>query len=101
MYADDTTLVFTLENCGALNNIAVIEDEINREITIISHWLHSNMLLLNTTKSKFMVFVKWNMVFKCSYLHIIQSLFLLLIYNNVQYVLNYVKFLIYQNKFKN
>ena len=33
MYADDTTLVSTLENFGALNNIAVIEDEINREIT--------------------------------------------------------------------
>ena len=58
MYADDTTLVSTLENFGALNNIAVIEDEINREITKISHWLHSNKLLLNTTKSKFMVFFK-------------------------------------------
>ena len=58
MYADDTTLVSTLENFGALNNIAVIEDEINREITKISHWLHSNKLLLNTAKSKFMVFFK-------------------------------------------
>ena len=37
MYADDTTLVYTLENFGALNNIAVIEDEINGEITKISH----------------------------------------------------------------
>ena len=46
MYADDTTLV------------AVIEDEINREITKISHWLHSIKLLLNTAKSKFMVFFK-------------------------------------------
>ena len=58
MYADDTTLVFTHENFGALNNIAVIEDEINREISRISHWLHSNKLLLNTAKSKFMVFFK-------------------------------------------
>ena len=58
MYADDTTLVSTLKNFGALNNIAVIEDEINREITKISHWLHSNKLLLNTAKSKFMVFFK-------------------------------------------
>ena len=56
MYADDTTLVSTLENFGALNNIAVIEDKINREITKISHWLHSNKLMLNTAKSKFMVF---------------------------------------------
>ena len=58
MYADDTTVVSTLENRGALNNIAVIEDEINREISRISHWLHSNKLLLNTAKSKFMVFFK-------------------------------------------
>ena len=58
MYADDTTLVSTLEHFGTLNNIAVIEDEINKEITKISHWLHSNKLLLNTTKSKFMVFFK-------------------------------------------
>ena len=47
MYADDTTLVSTLENFGALNNIAVIEDEIIKEIT-----------KLNTAKSKFMVFFK-------------------------------------------
>ena len=37
----------------------MIEDEINREITKISHWLHSNKLLLNTAKSKFMVFFKY------------------------------------------
>ena len=37
MNADDTTLVSTLENFGTLNTIAVIEDEINREITKISH----------------------------------------------------------------
>ena len=30
MYADDTTLVSTIENFGALNNMTVIEDEINR-----------------------------------------------------------------------
>ena len=58
MYADHTTRVSTLENFGDLNNIAVIEDEINREFTKISHWLHSNKLLLNTAKSKFMVFFK-------------------------------------------
>ena len=51
MYADDTTLVSTLENVGAFNNIAVIEDQINKEVYIISHWLHSNTLLLYTAKS--------------------------------------------------
>ena len=58
MYAEDTTLVSTLENCDALNNIAVIEDEINREISRISQRLHSNKLLLNTAKSKFIVVFK-------------------------------------------
>ena len=33
MYADDTTLVSTLENFGTLNNMAVIEDEIKRGIS--------------------------------------------------------------------
>ena len=51
MYADATTLVSTLEHFSALNNIAVIEDEINREISRIFDWLHSNRLLLNTAKS--------------------------------------------------
>ena len=41
-----------------LCHIAVIEDEINRAISRISHWLHSNKLLLNTAKSMFMVFFK-------------------------------------------
>ena len=58
MSADETTLVSTLKNFGALNNIAVTEDEFIREITKISHWLHSNKLLLNTAKSKLMVFLK-------------------------------------------
>ena len=55
MYADNMS---ALENFGALNNIAGIEDEINREIIKISHCLHSNKLLLNVAKSKFMVFFK-------------------------------------------
>ena len=42
MYADGTTLVSTFKNFGILNKITVIEDEIDREISRISHWLHSN-----------------------------------------------------------
>ena len=57
--ATSHNLVSTFEDFGALNNIAVIKDEINREISRISHWLLSNRtLLLNTAKSKFMVFFK-------------------------------------------
>ena len=58
MYADATTLVSTLEHFSALNNIAVIEDEINREISRTFDWMHSNRLLLNTAKSKLIVFLK-------------------------------------------
>ena len=75
MYADDTTLVSTLENFGTLNNIAVIEDEINKEITKISHWLHSNKLLLNTAKSKFMVFFKHPVVAVIQCLQVIVIIF--------------------------
>ena len=35
MYADDTSLVSNLKIFGVLNNIAVIEEEINKEITRI------------------------------------------------------------------
>ena len=40
------------------------------------------------------VFLKWNMVFKSSYLHIIQSFSILLTYNNIQSALNCITFLI-------
>ena len=58
MYADNTALVSTLKKFWCLNNIAVIEDKINSEISKTFHWLHSNKLLLNTAKSNFMVFFK-------------------------------------------
>ena len=48
LYANDTTLVSTLENFGTLSC----------EISRISFWLVSNMLILNVTKSKLMLFFK-------------------------------------------
>ena len=47
LYADDTTLVSTLESFGTLNNVAELENAINCEISKISSWLVSNMLVLN------------------------------------------------------
>ena len=41
MYADDTTLVSTLENFGDRNNAKEIEQNINKEIYKITTWLHS------------------------------------------------------------
>ena len=58
LYADDTTLVSTLENFGTLNNVAELENAINCEISKISSWLVSNMLVLNVAKSKLMLFFK-------------------------------------------
>ena len=56
MYADDTTLVSTLENFGDRNNAKEIEQNINKEKYKITTWLHSNKLRLNVSKSKFMIF---------------------------------------------
>ena len=58
LYADDTTLVSTLENFGTLSNVAELEYAINCEISKISSWLVSNMLVLNVAKSKLMLFFK-------------------------------------------
>ena len=33
MYADDTTLNSTLENFGGVNDVAILERELNQEIT--------------------------------------------------------------------
>ena len=56
MYASDTTLVSHLENFVATN--IEIEREINQEISKVNTWLLSNKLVLNESKSKFMLFFK-------------------------------------------
>ena len=58
MYADDTTLVSTLETFGNTNRPTEIENNICNEIPKITTWLHSNKLKLNASKSKFMIFFK-------------------------------------------
>ena len=57
MYAG-FTLVSTLENFGNVNDVANLERELNKEITIVYTWLLSNKLTLNAAKSKFMIFFK-------------------------------------------
>ena len=51
MYADDTTLVLTLETFGNANRPTKIENNISNEISKITTWLHSNKLKLNASKS--------------------------------------------------
>ena len=58
MYADDTTLISTLENFGPTNNAKELEQNINEKISKVVTWLQSNKLKLNVSKSKFMLFYK-------------------------------------------
>ena len=79
MYADDTTLVSHLENFGATN--IAIEDGLNQEISKVNTWLFSNKLVLNVTKSKFMLFFK--------HPKIVQTLNLSINGNLVEQVINF------------
>ena len=61
MYADDTTLVSTLETFGRRSstcNVKEIERNINIELSKVTTWLQRNKLQLNVSKSKFMMFFK-------------------------------------------
>ena len=58
MYADDTTLVSTLETFGRTCNVKEIERNIHIEISKGTTWLQRNKLQLNVSKSKFMMFFK-------------------------------------------
>ena len=58
MYADDTTLISTLENFGKLTDVASLERALNEEISKVHCWLLSNKLTQNTAKSKFIIFFK-------------------------------------------
>ena len=57
MYADDTTLSTSLSslNKTTLNNKST-ETSINEELSKINEWLNINKLLLNKSKTKYMVF---------------------------------------------
>lgn len=55
IYADDTTLMSTLNTFDTLNAHS-ISDNINKELAKIDEWLKLNKLSLNIQKSKFMLF---------------------------------------------
>ena len=62
MYADDTTLISTLENFGPTNNAKELEQNINEEISKVLTLFQSNKMKLNVSKSKFMLFYKHSKV---------------------------------------
>ena len=58
MYADDTTLFSTYDKFESIDNknIETIENNINKELSLIVTWLHRNKLFINTTKTKMIIF---------------------------------------------
>ncbi len=56
MYADDTTLLTTLEIIVKDTNNSDPESIINKELQDINDWLKSNKLSVNITKCKYMIF---------------------------------------------
>ena len=54
MYADDTTLMYTIKPQD-FNNPQQLATKINKEIKLINNWLKINKLSLNIIKSKCMV----------------------------------------------
>ena len=52
LYADDSTLITTLD----MSDISSFNVNINYELSKISNWLNLNMLSINVSKSKFIVF---------------------------------------------
>ena len=58
MYADDTTLISSLETFGDRKKTKYIENNINTKISKITTWLKSNIINLNVEKSNFKIFFK-------------------------------------------
>ena len=58
MYADDTTLFGTYDKFESIGdkNIETIENNINKQLSLIVAWLHRNKLLINTAKTKMIIF---------------------------------------------
>ena len=49
IYADDTSLT------NNENNLAALENKVNRDLLNIEKWLYANKLQLNTVKTKYMI----------------------------------------------
>ena len=49
LYADDTAVYFS-------SDVSVVEDKINSDLKSLSRWLNENLLTLNKTKCKFVIF---------------------------------------------
>ena len=56
MYADDTTLLSTLQNFTSNHSNNSLSYNVNVELTKITQWLAVNRLSLNAKKTKMMIF---------------------------------------------
>ena len=52
MYADDTTIYFTLKDISGIN----VEENVSNELNKVNSWLSLNKLFLNADKTKCMTF---------------------------------------------
>ena len=55
-YADDTTLLSTLDNLSSDHTKNSITNQINAELTVLTGWLAVSMLSLNAKKTKMVMF---------------------------------------------
>ena len=58
MYADDTTLTSTINTFNGNINNDNVETSLNAELLQINEWLQINILSLNISKTKYMIFQK-------------------------------------------
>ena len=67
MYADDTTLIGSVEDFLSSESNESTEDIIAEELTKITTWMEVNKLLINENKTKIMVFLYATKAHRCSY----------------------------------
>ena len=56
MYADDTTLIGSVEHFCVVNPMVILEDIITEELNKINTWMEVNKLLVNENRTKLMSF---------------------------------------------
>ena len=72
MYADDTTLLSTLQNFTSNHSNNSLSYNINAELTKITQWLAVNRLSLNAKKTKMMIFHSKQNKLSINEIHIIK-----------------------------
>ena len=56
MYADDSTLPVPMPSNLSMDAVHQFTDAINNELSLVNAWLSTNKMLINSDKTKYMVF---------------------------------------------